>query len=600
MIENRKYIIQFVILLVGIIYLIKLFHIQVLDSNYKLAAENNIMQRIDEYPYRGLIYDRNHKLIVYNNPVYDLMVIPREVKELDTLNFCRLFGLTKEDYIKKFLEAKAYSYVKPSVFLKQLSNKDFAAAQDYLVEFPGYYIQPRTVRSYPYPIMANALGYIGETSQREIEKDTTRYYKKRDYIGKSGVELRYEKELRGRRGVQYKMVNVRGIEKGRFKHGDYDTLSIPGENLYSTVDIELQNYAETMLKGKAGSIVALEPSTGEILAMASGPSYDPNLLAGRAYSENYTILQKDSLKPLFNRPLMGMFPPGSIWKLAQALIALQEGVITPDSRIPCNRALLNCHGPHSNADLRGAIQVSCNPYFRNVYQRLINMDKAKDPFEDTKIGFENWRNHVLSFGFGKPLGIDLPSEKSGYIPTINFYNKWYGERGWRFSTIYSNSIGQGELQVVPLQMANLAAIIANRGYYYKPHMIKAIGEDGEPLKEYREKQYTTVDPKHFQVVIDAMEDVVQFGTGSYKAKVKDLAICGKTGTVQNSQGEDHSVFIAFAPKENPKIAVSVYVEHGGQGARAAAAIAGLMIEKYIKGCTDRTDMEVYVLKGNFN
>lgn len=600
MIENRRYVIQFVILLVGVIYGIKLFHIQVLDTNYKLAAENNIMQRIDEYPYRGLIYDRNNKLIVYNNPVYDLMVIPREVKEIDTANFCRLFNITHEDFIKKFKEAKDYSYVKPSVFIKQLSNRDFAASQDYFVDFPGFYIQPRTVRSYPFPIMANSLGYIGETSKREIERDSAKYYKKRDYIGKSGLELFYEKDLRGRRGVQYKMVNVRGIEKGRFKHGNYDTLSQPGFNLYSTIDIELQEYAETLLKGKAGSIVVLEPSSGEVLTMVSGPSYDPNLLTGRAYSENYGLLQKDTLKPLFNRPLMGMFPPGSIWKLAQALVALEEGVITKDTRVPCNRVLLNCHGPHTNEDLRGAIQHSCNPYFRTVYQRIINQDKAKDPFVDTKIGFEIWRNHILSFGFGKPLGIDLPNEKGGYIPTIGFYNKWYGEKGWRFSTIYSNSIGQGELQVVPLQMANLAATIANRGFYYRPHIIKAIGENGEPLEIYKEKNYTTVDPKHFDVVIDGMEDVVRAGTGSYKAKLKDIVVCGKTGTVQNSKGEDHSVFIAFAPRENPQIAVSVYVEHGGQGARAAAAIAGLLIEKYIKGCTDRADMEAYVLNGEFN
>lgn len=600
MIENRKYIIQFVIILVGLIYLVKLFHIQVMDTNYKLAAEHNIIQRVDEFPFRGLIYDRNQKLIVYNNPVFDLMVVPREVKPLDTANFCRLFNITHEDFLKKYKEAKDYSYVKPSVFMKQLSDRDFAAAQDYFVDFPGFYIQPRIVRSYPFPIMANALGYIGETSKREIERDTTRYYKKRDDIGKSGLELSYEKYLRGRRGVQFKMVNVRGIEKGRFKNGAYDTLSIPGENLYSTIDIDLQTYAETLLKGKAGSIVALEPSSGEVLAMATGPSYDPNLLTGRAYSENYMKLQQDSLKPLFNRPLMGMFPPGSIWKLAQALVALQEGVITKETRIPCNRILLACHGPHSNEDLRGAIQHSCNPYFRSVYQKIINQDKAKDPFIDTQIGFDVWRNHILSFGFGKPLGIDLPSEKGGYIPTIAFYNRWYGERGWRFSTIYSNSIGQGELQVVPLQMANLAAIIANKGYYYKPHLIKSIGEDGLPLPEYQEKQYTSVDSKHFDVVIDAMEDVVRAGTGSYRAKLKDIVVCGKTGTVQNSQGEDHSVFIAFAPKENPQIAVSVYVEHGGQGARAAAAIAGLLIEKYIKGCTERNEMESYVLKGIFN
>lgn len=597
--DNRRYIIQIVFALIAIIYLVKLFFIQVLDPSYKFAAENNIIQRIDEYPYRGLIYDRNDKLIVYNSPVYDLMVVPKEVKLKDTLFFCDIFNLTLEDFETKLQEAKDYSYVKPTVFIKQLSNKDFAAAQDYFIEFQGFYIQARTVRAYPFPVMANALGYIGETSQRELERDSSDYYKKRDYIGKSGLELKYEKPLRGKRGVQYRMVNVRGVEKGRFKLGEYDTMSVPGQNLTSTIDIELQRYAETLLEGKVGSIVAIEPASGEILAMVSGPSYDPNLLAGREYGDNFGLLTQDSLNPLFNRALQGQFPPGSIFKIAQALVALQEGVITTETRIPCNRSIIGCHGPHSYEDLKGAITNSCNPYFRNVYQRILNQELSPNTYIDTELGLEIWRKHIMSFGFGEPLGIDLPNEKGGYIPTVALYDRIYGDNQWKYSNIYSNSIGQGEVQVVPLQMANFAATVANRGYYITPHLIKGIGENNLPLPEYSEKNYTSIDPKHFDVAVNAMEEVVRSGTGQYRAKLKDIIVCGKTGTVENSQGEDHSVFIAFAPKENPKIAMAVYVENAGEGARAAAGITGLMIEKYIKGCTDNANLEAYILRGKF-
>lgn len=597
--ENRHYIIQFVFVLVGLIFLIRLFSIQVLDNNYKLAANNNIIQKVIEYPYRGLIYDRNGELLVYNQPVYDLMVIPKEVRVKDTLVFTQLLGLTKEEFEKKLKDARSYSYVKPSVFMKQLSNTTFAQIQGNLIDFPGFHIQPRTVRSYPYKNMAHVFGYIGEISKQQLSRDTTGYYRQGDYIGISGIEATYEKPLRGKTGVSYKMVNVRGIEKGKFKGGEYDTLPVRGENLVSTIDIELQSYAETLLEGKVGSIVALEPKTGEILAMVSAPSYDPNILSGRDFSENYAKLLKDTLKPLFNRPLMGAFPPGSIYKVAQALVALEEGVITPETRIRCNRRLIGCHGSHTFEDLSGAITVSCNPYFREIYRRMLNQEVSNNTFKDTEIGLELWRKHMLTFGFGRTLGIDIPNEKGGYIPTPALYDRIYGEGSWKYSNIYSNSVGQGEVQTVPLQMANFAAIIANKGYYVIPHMIKSIGDDGAPLQEYREKHYTSVDSKHYDVVIDAMERVVQDGTGQYRAKIRDISVCGKTGTVENDQGEDHSVFIAFAPKENPVIAMAVYVENAGQGARAAAGITGLMIEKYIKGCTDNVNLQDYILKGQF-
>jgi penicillin-binding protein 2 len=365
------------------------------------------------------------------------------------------------------------------------------------------------------------------------------------------------------------------------------------------VDIELQEYAETLMEGKRGSVVAIEPKTGEILTFVTAPSYDPNLLSGREYGQNFAKLLADTAKPLYNRPLMGAFPPGSIFKTVQALIGLQEGVITPQTRFYCDRSIIACHGPHTHENLRGAIEVSCNPYFWNTYKRILNQGESDNTFKDTEIGLRKWREHVMSFGMGRPLGIDLPNESGGYVPGPELYDKIYGDDRWKFSTIYSNAIGQGELQIVPLQMANVAAIIANRGYYITPHLIKAIGEDGLPLEKYRKKNYTTVDPEHFEVVVNAMHDVVEFGTGSYRAKLKGIDVCGKTGTVQNSQGEDHSVFIAFAPKDDPQIAMAVYVENAGQGARAAAGISGLMIEKYLKGCTDRSFMEDYILKGDF-
>jgi penicillin-binding protein 2 len=599
--SNRKYFIRGAIVLIAVVFTIKLFSIQVLSTTYQDKAESNIVEREIRYPFRGLIYDREGKLIVYNAPVYDLEVIPKEVVLEDTLSFCRLFGITKEEFTEKMEEAKNYSYVKPSVFIKQISNRTFATVQDYLINYPGFRIQARTNRAYTHHSLANALGYIGEISKYQLERDSTSYYRQGDYIGISGIESMYEERLRGKRGVKYKMVNVRGIEKGAFKDGSMDTLSIPGENLQSTIDIDLQGYAETLMMGKRGSVVAIEPKTGEILTFVTAPSYDPNMLSGRDYSENFSKLLADTAKPLFNRPLMGAFPPGSIFKIVQALIGLQEGVVQPHTRFYCDRSIIACHGPHTHPDLEKAIEVSCNPYFWNTYKRILNQGVSDNTFKDTEIGLSKWKDYVMSFGMGQPLGVDLPNERGGYVPAPDLYDKIYGDNRWKFSTIYSNAIGRGELQIVPLQMANLAAIIANRGYYITPHLIKAIGDDGKPMEKYRKKNYTMVDPEHFDIAVEAMSAVVKRGTGSYRAKLKDIVVCGKTGTVDNEDRgeEDHSVFISFAPKDDPKIALAVYVENAGQGARAAAGISGLMIEKYLKGCTDRTYMEDYILKGDF-
>jgi penicillin-binding protein 2 len=594
MFENRKFIIVFVFSLVALVFILKLFFLQVIDTNYKLAAQSNAVHKIVDYPYRGLIYDRNGKIIVVNDPVFDLMVIPKEVKIQDSLAFCELIKIPIEELRTKLKEARSYSSVKPSIFLKQLSVRDFGSISDKLIEYPGFYGQARTIRAYPEPVMANALGYIGEISKTQLENQKDPYYKQGDYIGKSGLEAQYENELRGKRGTRHVMVNVRGVEKGAFQEGKHDTLPVAGENFNSTIDLDLQIYGEKLMRGKIGSVVAIEPETGQILSIISSPSYDPNVLTGRFFSKNFDTLQRDSLKPLFNRPLMAMYPPGSIFKIIQGLIGLQEGVITPNSTFACNKSLVNCHNHPSPQALMGSIQHSCNPYYWNVFKKIINQDISSNPFKDTEIGLTKWREYILSFGLGQKLGVDLPNEKPGMIASPNLYNRVYGEGRWKFSTIYSLSIGQGEINVVPLQMANLAAIIANRGFYVTPHLVKGIGESNYVPEQFRQRHYTKVDSKHFQVFIDAMEHVVQAGTAQ-RAKLKDIVICGKTGTAENPQGEDHSIFIAFAPKDNPKIAISVYVENAGFGGTWAAPIASLMIEKYLTDSISRPDLEKYIV-----
>ncbi|WP_114782881.1 penicillin-binding protein 2 [Botryobacter ruber] len=600
--ENRKYVIQTIFLVVGIVFAIRLFYIQVVDSSYKQAAETNAIKTIVQYPFRGLIYDRNGQLLVQNTPVYDLMIVPKEAKSPDSLRLCSLLNITIEDLRERIKKAKAYSYVKPSIFYQKLSTEEFGHIQDNLIDFPGFYINARTARGYPHQSLAHALGYIAEISPRELEDTTYKGYRPGDYIGKSGIEQAYEKYLMGRRGVKYKMVNVRGIEKGSFKDGAYDTLAIAGQNLISTIDLDLQKYGEFLMNGAKGSIVALEPSTGEILTYISSPFYDPNLLTGKEYGSNYLNLLKGQDKPMFNRPIMASSnPPGSIFKLVQALIALEEGVITPATQFYCNRALVNCHNHNSPLDLYGAIQQSCNPYFYQTYRALVNQGKSRNTFKDTSIGLAEWREQVLSFGFGQKLGIDLPNEKKGIVASPELYDKIYGKNRWKFSTIYSLSIGQGELGVTPLQMANFMAIVANKGYYYMPHIIRSIGEDGEPLPEYRVQNKTTVNPKHYIPVIEGMAAVARRGGTAAIANLEHLGItiCGKTGTAQNPQGKDHAVFVAFAPKEDPKIAIAVYVENAGWGGSSAAPIASLMIEKYLTDSVSRKKVEEWVLSREY-
>lgn len=596
--NNRKYIIQFVFILIGLIYCIKLFQIQYLDDTYGPAAEDNILRKIRDYSYRGIIYDRNNKLLVHNDPVFDLMVVPKEAQVDDTAKFCSLLEIEKEDFEARLKKARDYDIFQPSVFMKMLSIEDFAKFQDFLVDFPGFYPQVRSLRGYEHNSLANALGYVGEISKPTLDSDTTGSYKQGDYIGISGVELQYEKELKGENGIKYKMVNVRGVEKGSFKEGRRDTLSIPGENLKATIDLELQQYGEWLMEGLAGAVVAIEPSSGEILSIISAPSYSPGFLSGRLFSNNFAELTLDSLKPLFNRAIMSVYPPGSTFKPLQSLIALQEGVIKPKEQIYCSGVLVGDHAPPGYYDVFKAIQKSSNNYFYIVFRRIINRGLSDNTFIDSRLGLEVWNNYLDKFGLGRTLGIDIPNEKGGQIPTPALYNGIYGENSWKWSTINSISIGQGEILISPLQMANYSAAIANRGYYYIPHIIKEIGYTGKPKDKYLERHYVGIDTAHFGVVIDAMESVVLNGTG-LRARIPGIQVCAKTGTSQNPHGEDHSVFVAFAPKNDPKIAISVYVQNAGQGARAAASVAGLMMEKYLTGEVKKTWIEDYVKRGHF-
>ena len=600
MTEGRKTIFQLVIVLVALIFLVKLYLIQVADKRYAQMADSNAIVSEIEYPYRGLIFDRNGKLLVSNTPEFNLMIVTKEVKQFDSLNFCEVFKISIPElrkYFKELRHRNEFNPYKPTLFIKQLSLTDYASMQDHLDEFSGFSIQARTTRSYTYPSAANALGYVSEVSKEDLVRDSTKIYKQGDYIGKSGIEAYYERYLSGTRGVRVAMRDVHGIDKGSFADGKYDTLAVPGKNLISTIDIDLQQYGEKLLSGKAGSIVAIEPATGEILSLVSGPSYDPNLLTGKKYSSNFYSVSADTNKPLFNRPLMAQYRPGSIFKIAQAMTALQEGVITPETRIHCDRNIINCHGAHTYEDLRGAITNSCNPYFREVFKRMIQKGKSPDAFKDSHIGLAEWNHHITSFGFGSPLKVDLPNEKGGLMPWPGYYDKAYKSASWKFSNIYSLAIGEGENLVAPLQMANFAATVANRGFYYTPHLVKKVGDEAA-LPIYQQKHYTTIDSSYFMIAVDAMQNVVQAGT-AVRAYIPDIVVCGKTGSVENDPLPEHSVFIAFAPRDNPKIAISVYVEFSGMGGRSAASIAGLMIEKYLKGKITRQYVEDYVMQGDF-
>ncbi|MEO0310568.1 MAG: hypothetical protein RIQ89_225 [Bacteroidota bacterium] len=579
--SGRHTVIAFIILIVSIIYLLRIFYLQVIDDSYKLSANNNVLRYVTEYPARGLIYDRHGSLLVYNEPVYDLMITPKQVVPFDTASFCRIIGISEESFIEKFKKAKAYSPVKSSLFEKQLSIETYATLQEKLYQYPGFYVQTRTLRKYPEPIAAHLFGYIGEVDTSITNKDY--YYKEGDYIGKSGIELSYEKELRGRRGLRVVMVDVFNREKGSFKNGAYDTIAIAGQNLTLSLDARIQRLGEELLQGKVGSIVAIEPSTGEILAMVSSPSYDPNLLVGRARSKNYATLLKDPYKPLFNRALMAMYPPGSTFKLVMSLVGQQEGVLTPEVRYPCHGGYPpgggkpKCHSHASGMDLRGAIATSCNSYFSYVFKTVIDNKNYKTIYQS----FDRWRTSIANFGIGIKLDADLPHILRGSVPTIPYYDKVFGKQAWKSSTIISLGIGQGELGITPLQNANIIAGIANQGYYMPPHIVKKVGANNAKLPaKLKQKHFMGVAQHYYPAVIDGMQEVMEHGTGA-SVKIKDITMCGKTGTAQNPHGKDHSMFVAFAPRQNPQIAIAVSVENAGFGATYAAPIASLLIEKYL-------------------
>ena len=597
--DNRKFIVLAIFITIAIVYVFRLFYIQVIDDSYQLSANNQALRHFTQYPARGLIYDRNGKLLTYNEAAYNLMVIPKEVDTLDTLAFCKLVGLDKESFIVKIRKARKYSRYKASIFEEQTPADQFAGISEKLYQYPGFYGEKRTLRNYPERTAAHLLGYVSEVNSSIIERNN--YYKKGDYIGANGIEKFYEEELRGQRGKKVVMVDVLNRVQGQYKEGKYDTLAVPGKNLTLTIDASLQAYGEKLMQNKRGSIVAIEPESGEILTMVTSPNYDPNLLVGRVRSRNYNDLVKnDSLTPLFNRALMAPYPPGSIYKMIQALIGLQEGVITPNTGFICNKALVGCHDHPPPSNIEKAIQFSCNPYFYETFKKIIQQGHDNSIFKDAEIGMINWKKHMDSFGLGMRLSIDQPNVKKGYIPDSKFYDRWYGHNRWAFSTIYSISIGQGEVSVIPLQMANLAAIIANRGYYITPHFLKQIeGIDTIP-KKYVEKHSTTIEQRHYGVIVDAMQQVVEADHGTARrAKIDSITVCGKTGTAENPHGEDHSVFIAFAPKENPKIAIAVFVENAGYGGTWAAPIASLMMEKYLTDGISNIEKEKRILSADF-
>ena len=600
----RKILLFIVIITTGLIFIARVFYLQIMDTSFAGRSENNAVKVVYDYPQRGFIFDRNGELLVSNQPSYDVMVIPRNVKPFDTTEFCSILKITPENLVKRLDKAKIYSPRLPSVVVPQLTKSEYAYLQEKMRNYEGFYIQKRSLRDYHTTSGSNVLGYIAEVNQRKINENP--YYISGDLIGLQGIEGYYEELLRGVKGVKYIQKDRFNKDIGPYKGGIYDTLPKKGKDLTITIDSKLQEYGELLMKNKRGGIVAIEPATGEILALVTAPSYDPSLLVGRQRSKNYTELYYDSIaKPLYDRGLLAEYPPGSPFKTINALVALQEGVVDTEDRFHCNNGYfygrgrrLGCHAHRSPLAMIPGIAQSCNAYFANVYRRII--EKYPTPQE----GMDVWANHLESFGLGDYLGTDLPTGRPGKIPSAEYYNKIYNypTYKWYSTATISNAIGQGEILTTPIQLANMTAAIANKGWYYTPHILKEV--EGEPIeeKEYTTKNHTTIDPEHFEPVIEGMHQVYKSGTAS-ALRIPGIEIGGKTGTAENyvridgerMQLTDHSIFVAFAPVEDPKIALAVFVENGYWGGRYAGRIAGLMIEKYLKGEITRTDMEDWIL-----
>lgn len=598
----RKILLSSIIVIIGITFIGRLSYLQIFSFSPDHVLEDPAIKRIYDYPERGYIYDRNGKLLVGNDPAYDVMVIPREVKTLDTLEFCNLLGIDKKKFKKELRKARIYSPRLPSVLVPQLSKEDYARLQEKMRRYQGFYIQKRSLRYYDTPSAASVLGYISEVNERDLAANP--YYIQGELTGRTGVEKQYEDILRGRKGVQYIQKDRFNRDIGPYKDGILDTLPEQGKEIHITLDKELQEYGERLMNGKRGGIVAIEPSSGEILSMISGPTYDPALLVGRKRSRNYSKLHYDSIsKPLFDRSISAESSPGSPFKTLNALVALQEGVITPSTTVTCYSGFFvggrkrGCHCGGGTRNMNSGIYKSCNAYFASTFRKIY------DKFNTTDEGMDVWEKHMKSFGLGGYLGYDLPTGRPGRIPGKKFYDKWYGDNRWASSTIISNSIGQGEVAVTPVQLANMTAAIANRGHYYTPHVLKKIEGNDITNPKYTEPKLTTIDRKHFEPIIQGMADVYKKGTARW-VQIPDIEIAGKTGTVENftiidsvkTQLTDHSVFVAFAPVDNPKIAISVYIENGYYGSRYAGHIASLMIEKYLKGEITRKDLEKRMLE----
>ncbi len=597
----RKVLLPTIIFIATILLVIRLFYLQVIDESFKLKSDNNAIKITYDYPERGYVYDRYGKLLVANQPSYDIMVVPKDIKNLDTTEFCVLLKITKEDFLKRIAKAKVYSPRLPSVFLAQLNKKEYAAFQEVQRIFTGFYIQKRSLRDYQVAYGANVFGFITQVNDKIIEKN--KYYNSGDLIGRQGVEESYEEILRGIKGVKYIQKDKYNREIGSYKEGKFDTIAVQGKDINLTIDAELQKYGEQLMVNKRGGIVAIEPKTGEILALITAPSYDPAILVGRQRSKNYTMLYHDSIaKPLYDRGLLAQYPPGSPFKIMTGLIALQEHAIDENTTVVCNHGFsfapgrfMRCHCHGGVMQLHRGIYESCNTFFSTSYMRTL------DKFPDASIGVDVWSKHLKTFGLGQFMGYDLPTGRKGNIPTSKTYNRVY--KGWRWSskTIVSNAIGQGEVLMTPMQLANMMATVANRGYYFTPHIVRKI--KGQVIdKKFTTKHTATVDRRHFETMISGLFDVYNFGT-AHGLNVEGIDICGKTGTAENFtkiggkrvQLKDHSIFVAFAPKDNPKIAIAILVENGGFGATIAGPIASLMIEKFIKRKITRKDLETRIL-----
>ncbi len=600
----RKLLLYLIIITTGIVFIARLFYLQIYNTSFASLSEDNAVKVIYDYPQRGAIYDRDGRLLVANQPSYDVMVIPRELKPFDTLEFCSILKISKEKLKKRLRKARVYSPRVPSIVIPQLTKDEYAYLQEKMRKFDGFYIQKRSLRDYQTVHAANVLGYIGEVNDALIKKDP--YYLSGDLIGIDGVEKQYEIALRGIKGVKRIQKDRFNRDIGPYKEGKFDTLPVNGKDLTITLDARLQAYGQTLMQNKRGGIVALEPATGEILALVTAPTYKPELLVGRKRSPNFTKLVYDTIAiPLFDRGLKAEYPPGSPFKTINALIGLQENVINTKESISCSMGYyygrgqkLGCHSHRSPLSMIPGIANSCNAYFATVYRRII--EKYDTPQE----GIDTWRKHVQSFGLGNYLGNDLPAGRPGKVPNSDYYNKVYKypTYKWYASATLSNAIGQGEVLATPIQLANMTVAIANRGHYFTPHIIKAV--DGKPIEneKYTKPKITTIDKEHFDPVVQGMYEVYTKGTASF-LQVEGIEICGKTGTAENfmkidgvkTQLTDHSVFVAFAPKDNPKIALAVFVENGYWGARYAGRIASLMIEKYLNNAITRRDLEDWVL-----